>query len=273
MKKVIAILLCLFTLFVFVGCNESNNPITEQSVEIENIIDMAERDNLLTDDALELFYSDDTYDYYFSSIRSMYVIVCYDDGTEQTVQDALAEGKIKISDLDSFGIHYFKYHSEHTDVFTVTYDYGTIVENTVTELFNYGFFFNVEFEESKIPLVAGDKLIFKHNGEFVSLETYPSKIRFEGEVINTYYMYTKIRAVSEEDIVRNEGGGIEYIKNCAYTTEYVIINEEMEFIKLSEYTGESLYFSIDPSMYISDTSNEPRPISAAAFYAYNPRSN
>lgn len=271
MKKVIAILLCLFTLFVFVGCNVLNNPATKQSVEIENIIDIAERDNLPTDDALELFYSDDTYDYYFSSIRSMYVIVYYNDGTEQTVQDALAEGKIKISDLDSFGIHYFKYHSEHTDAFTVTYDYGRIVENTVTELFNYGFFFNVEFEESKIPLVAGDKLVCKHNGEFVSLETYPSQICFEGEVINTFYMYTKIRGVSDEDIVRNESGGIERIKNCAYTTEYVIINENMEFVKLSEYKGDFLYFSIDPSTYISDDSNDPQPLSASAFYAYNPR--
>ena len=271
MKKVIAILLCLFTLFVFVGCNVLNNPATEQSVKIENIIDIAERDNLPTNDALELFYSDDTYNYYFSSIRSIYVIVYYNDGTEQTAQDALAEGKIKISDLDSFGIHYFKYHSELTDAFTLTYDYGRIVENTVTELFNYGFFFNVEFEESKIPLVAGDKLVFKHNGEFVSLETYPSEIRFEGEVINTYYLYTEIRAISEEDIVRNESGGIEHIKNCAYTSEYVIINENMEFVKLSEYKGDSLYFSIDPSTYISDDTTDPQPLSAAAFYAYNPR--
>lgn len=273
MKKVIAMLLCLFTMFVFVSCNEANNPTTEQSVEIENIIDIAERDNLPTDDALELFYSDDTYDYYFSSIRSMYVIVYYNGGAKQTVQDALAEGKIKISDLDSFGIHYIKYHSEHTDIFTMTYDYGTIIENTVTELFNGGFFSNVEFEESEIPLVAGDKFVFKHNGEFVSLETYPAQIRFEGEIVNTFYMYTKIRAVSEEDIVRNENGGIERINNCAYTTEYVIINEEMEFVKLSEYKGEPLYFAIDPSMYISDDSNEPQPLSAAAFYAYNPRPN
>lgn len=78
------------------------------SQKVETIIDIALRDSLPTDDALEWFYSDNTYNYYFSSIRSDYVIVYYNDGSEQTVKDAIAEGKIKISDLDIFGINYIK---------------------------------------------------------------------------------------------------------------------------------------------------------------------
>ena len=73
---------------------------------IENIIYHSDRGDGPA--ALEGFYSDDTYSYSFPSIRSNVVIVYYKDGTEQTVKDALAEGKIKISDLDWFGIKYYK---------------------------------------------------------------------------------------------------------------------------------------------------------------------
>ncbi len=59
-------------------------------------------------DALEGFYADENYAYYFPSIRSSVVIVYYRDGTEQTAKEALAEGKIRISDLDWFGIAYYK---------------------------------------------------------------------------------------------------------------------------------------------------------------------
>ncbi len=75
---------------------------------IESIIDISQRDQLDTSDALEFFYRDDTYNYSFSSIKSHYIIVRYKDGTEQNVKDALEAGKIKISDLDWFGIKYYK---------------------------------------------------------------------------------------------------------------------------------------------------------------------
>lgn len=78
----------------------------EGNKEIENIIYHSDRGG--DPDALERFYSDDIYSYYFPSIRSSVVIVYYKDGSEQTVKDALAEGKIKISDLDRFSIQYYK---------------------------------------------------------------------------------------------------------------------------------------------------------------------
>lgn len=59
-------------------------------------------------DALEPFYSDEKYIYSYPSVRSDVVIVYYKDGTEQTAKDALAEGRIKIADLDWFGIKYWK---------------------------------------------------------------------------------------------------------------------------------------------------------------------
>ncbi len=79
-----------------------------ESKLIENIIDHAESGEIGTCDALEPFYSDDTYVYSFPSIRSQYVIVYYKDGTEEPIREALAAGKAKISDLDWFGIFYWK---------------------------------------------------------------------------------------------------------------------------------------------------------------------
>lgn len=73
---------------------------------VENIIHLNNGDEAT---ALEEFYSDDTYVYFFPTICSNSVIVYFKNGTEQTVKSALADGKIKISDLDWFGIKYYKY--------------------------------------------------------------------------------------------------------------------------------------------------------------------
>ena len=75
---------------------------------IEDIVDLTQSGKLATADALEGFYRDDNYTYFFTSIKSQYVIVYYVDGTKQNVKEALVEGKIKISDLDWFGIEYGK---------------------------------------------------------------------------------------------------------------------------------------------------------------------
>ncbi len=101
MKKFITFFLVLILIFSFSGCGNSPN-------EVENIIDLTQSGAGPTADAVEIFYYDNTYNYMFGSIKSHYVIVYYKDGTEQNVEDALAEGKINISDLDRFGIKYYK---------------------------------------------------------------------------------------------------------------------------------------------------------------------
>ena len=60
------------------------------------------------DEALEGFYEDEEYIYYFECIKSDYVIVYYNSGVEESVKNALKEGKISISDLDSYNISYIK---------------------------------------------------------------------------------------------------------------------------------------------------------------------
>lgn len=73
---------------------------------IEDIIYHSDRGG--EPDALEYFYSDDTYLYCFPSIRSQYVIVYFKNGTEMPIREALAAGTVKIHDLDWFGIQYYK---------------------------------------------------------------------------------------------------------------------------------------------------------------------
>ena len=82
--------------------------VSEETKEVSEIIDRTVTEPISTDTALEKFY--ETYDsvYYYGSIKSEYVIVKYTDGTSETVKDALANGRIKIDDLDKFGIHYIK---------------------------------------------------------------------------------------------------------------------------------------------------------------------
>lgn len=78
------------------------------NLQIEWIIDRAEKENIPTDTALELFYSDGRSDYYFPTIRSEYVIVAFADGTRKTVKEAVNSGMMAIADLDRFGIKYCK---------------------------------------------------------------------------------------------------------------------------------------------------------------------
>lgn len=77
-------------------------------VSVVNIVDRVEREGLMTAQALELFYKDREYEYYFPSIRSGLVYAEYSDGTQKPIKEALAAGDVTIADLDRFGIKYYK---------------------------------------------------------------------------------------------------------------------------------------------------------------------
>ena len=57
---------------------------------------------------IEEFFQDNEWVYVFPSPISSYVIVVYSDGTEQGIKEALAEGRVKVTDLDKFDIFYGK---------------------------------------------------------------------------------------------------------------------------------------------------------------------
>ena len=79
------------------------------SKNVDNIVDQSKNDpNVSFDTALEEIYRDIEYVYYFSVIKSKYVVVTYTDGTTANVKDALNAGDITLTDLDRFGIEYTK---------------------------------------------------------------------------------------------------------------------------------------------------------------------
>ena len=61
------------------------------------------------DSALESFYEDDNYTYYWSCIKNTLMVVRYSDCNEETISDALKSKHIEIGDLDKFEIDYIKY--------------------------------------------------------------------------------------------------------------------------------------------------------------------
>lgn len=135
MKRLFAYLLILVMLLALVGCNNTpnqkettpeqtptNGTTPEETTpetttppegqpdsplkEIYNIVDRTGLQDIPTDDALECFYTDETFEYFFSSIKSEYVMVYYKDGTSENIKAALQAGHITIADLKKFDIWY-----------------------------------------------------------------------------------------------------------------------------------------------------------------------
>lgn len=81
--------------------------------DIGKVIDIVDETknmkNFACAEALEGFYEDDNYQYYFSCIKGKYVVVKYESGFQESVKDALKYGTIAIDDLDNYSIEYIKY--------------------------------------------------------------------------------------------------------------------------------------------------------------------
>ena len=82
----------------------------DSNYQIKEIIDTTkEIKDFVCAEAIEQFYEDDKYTYYYSCIKSSYVIVEYTNGEQQTVEVALKNNNISIKDLDEYKIKYYKY--------------------------------------------------------------------------------------------------------------------------------------------------------------------
>ena len=78
----------------------------EENVYVVDIWDKAEREQLDCDTAFEKFWEDETTEYYFSCIKSHYIMVMDSTGRVVDVVTALKEGLITIETLDHYGIQY-----------------------------------------------------------------------------------------------------------------------------------------------------------------------
>lgn len=64
--------------------------------------------NFVCAEALQSFYEDENYIYFWECMKNSYMIVEYDDGFEETIDEALKQGHIVIQDLNKFEIDYIK---------------------------------------------------------------------------------------------------------------------------------------------------------------------
>lgn len=77
--------------------------------EVKEIVDTTKDiKDFACNEALEEFYVDENYMYYWNCIKNEYMIVKYENGFEETISNALKYRTITISDLDKFGIGYIK---------------------------------------------------------------------------------------------------------------------------------------------------------------------
>lgn len=83
-----------------------NNNKSTQTSNIIKIRDRVEEENLTCDTAFEKFYEDENNEYYFSVIKSHYIIVTYNNGISEDIITALNSGRVTILDLDDFDIEY-----------------------------------------------------------------------------------------------------------------------------------------------------------------------
>ena len=67
------------------------------------------RKDFVCAEALESFYEDENYTYYWNCMKNEYMVVEYDDGTKELISDGLKNKHIDIQMLDKFDIDYIKY--------------------------------------------------------------------------------------------------------------------------------------------------------------------
>lgn len=165
----------------------NNSQSATKTKSIERIVDHSVDDGVSYDTALELFYTDDRYNYYFSNIISQYIIVEFDDGTKNNVKDALIAGEITISDLDKFEIQYSKTKKSvqpganpyfNAEVLEVT-EKSILVkpddDSKETKSADKIYVSLDVISEIPVPTInTGDRVRVIYNGEIA--ETYPAQI-------------------------------------------------------------------------------------------------
>jgi hypothetical protein len=81
-------------------------------IDIGDVVEIVDTTKEIKDfvcaEALEEFYSDDNYAYYWSCIKDKYMIIRYESGFEDTISSALKNCTIDITDLDRYGISYIR---------------------------------------------------------------------------------------------------------------------------------------------------------------------
>ena len=108
-KKIIIILIPIICIIgvVFISENKYIDKNSQTFTHLK-IIDKTKEENIACNTALEQFYEDKEYIYYFPCEKSKYVIVIYSNGYQETVKSSLEYGDITIEDLERNNIEFIK---------------------------------------------------------------------------------------------------------------------------------------------------------------------
>lgn len=99
----------------------------KEKLKVKEIVDTTkEIKNFSCDQALENFYEDEYYVYNWSCIKNKYMLVRYENGNEETINNALKSGTITIKDLDNYNIDYIKTEKENNDEHSF---FGKVIES------------------------------------------------------------------------------------------------------------------------------------------------
>lgn len=81
-------------------------PAEEHQNPIVSIVDRTQTEGLSYDTAMEKFFEDENNEYYFCGMYSQYIVVHYEDGSQEDIVTALTAGRVAVTDLDRFEIGY-----------------------------------------------------------------------------------------------------------------------------------------------------------------------
>jgi hypothetical protein len=147
-------------------------------ITLTDIVNTAIRDNLPTSSAIEKFYEDIAYIYEFPSIESDLIECTFSDGTVMNVREALAEGVVSISDLDKYGISYFKKPKEKYELkarVSEIYDDGMLVIPEDKNITEDKVFIHCKQMITDLSIDVGDTVNIEYDG--MVMTSYPAQIR------------------------------------------------------------------------------------------------
>ena len=176
------------------------------------------------DDALEPFYEDDTYTYFWSCIKNKYMVVKYDDGSKELISEALKNNHIDIQILDKFNISYIK-----EEKFQMYY-------KTPPELFVY-----LDGETTKAKALLGThswKIIKDGKEEIITADSlHPSQIKYN-DVNTLKYNNSNIKIDSENATIINANiydmNKTEKIKKISFDNNTIMLGS----MQIGEYVLE-----------------------------------
>lgn len=133
-----------------------------------------------------------------------------------------------------------KFSKFNEEFFTVSFDYGTIDDGNITVLYNGCLpFFKLE-DYGITNVYPGDQLYIEYVGDMYIEESYPGHVT--GVTVKNIELVERIvDEVPKEVIERDNNGCIKKITNNENNLEYIILDEELNFIPLTEYKGNEVY--------------------------------